>query len=66
MRVGRPGIPQFKSLFRSVDLTKTDQLEYMAPEIPIIISIQVKVRVGRVNRLLFLQVITTTRLSVPK
>ena len=39
MRVGRPGIPQYESMFRSVDLTKTDQLEYMAPEIPIIVSV---------------------------
>ena len=39
VRVGRPGILQYKSLFRSVDLTKTDQLEYMAPEILIIVSV---------------------------
>ena len=66
MRVGRPGIPQYESMFRSVDLTKTDQLEYMAPEIPIRVSILVKVRVGHVNRIFLFQVITTTRLSVPK
>ena len=66
MRVGRPGIPQYESMFMSVDLTKTDQLEYMVPEIPIRVSILVKVRVGHVNRIFLFQVITTTRLSVPK
>ena len=58
MRLGRHGIPQYKSLFRSVDLNKTDQLEYMAPEIPIIVSISVKLRAGHVNRILLFKVIT--------
>ena len=55
MRVGRPGIPQYKGLFRSVDLTKTDQLEYVAPEIPIIVSIKIKDRVGHVTGFYSLQ-----------
>ena len=55
MRVGRPGIPQYKSLFRSVDLTKTDQLEYMALKLPILVGVKVRVRVGHVNRILSVQ-----------
>ena len=39
VRVCSPGIPQYTSLFRSVDLTKIDQLEYMVPEILITVSV---------------------------
>ena len=48
MRVVRPEIPQYKSLFRSVDLTKT-----IHGEIPIIVSILVKIRIGHGNRIYY-------------
>ena len=68
MRVGRPGIPQDKSLETE---TKTDQLEYMAQKkIQIIVSTyRSRLGFGHVNRIsgaLLFQVITTTRLSVLK